>query len=331
MKTTFQVSFILMVLFCLTGSTASAKIWRVNDHVGHAGKVTGFTTAQAAHDAANAGDSIILEPSQNTYGDLTITKKLIIIGTGYFLNQNPKTKWNRFSPSTLTTVNFGTNSENSQMMGISCLGTLQIYTSNITIIKNLVFGNASISQLIDPISNVIIRGNYLCGSFYSDGQLQNIIIENNIIDYTAAYVAKTFNVVVEYNGIFKNNVLRCRQDNYYPDYLSVDNFLVQNNIICDGYFNPDHNKYSYNISDNKAFGDQNGNQQNIYSGSLFQGTGSPDGQYMLKVGSPAIGAGFEGVDCGVFGGPNPYVLSGIPPIPAIYDYLIGGNGSQENE
>jgi hypothetical protein len=31
-----------------------------------------------------------------------------------------------------------------------------------------------------------------------------------------------------------------------------------------------------------------------------------------------LGAGFGGVDVGIFGGPEPYVLSGIPPIPTIY-------------
>jgi hypothetical protein len=31
--------------------------------------------------------------------------------------------------------------------------------------------------------------------------------------------------------------------------------------------------------------------------------------------SPGLGAGFGGTDCGIFGGAEPYVLSGIPPIP----------------
>ncbi|MEQ1554417.1 MAG: hypothetical protein ABL929_09580, partial [Ferruginibacter sp.] len=49
---------------------------------------------------------------------------------------------------------------------------------------------------------------------------------------------------------------------------------------------------------------------------------STDGQWRLKAGSPAIAAGETvlGItpDCGAYGTADPYVLSGIPPIPTIY-------------
>ena len=48
---------------------------------------------------------------------------------------------------------------------------------------------------------------------------------------------------------------------------------------------------------------------------------------VLKTGSPAIGAGMNGVDCGIFGGNQPYVLSGIPPIPSIFEINYTAVGS----
>jgi hypothetical protein len=45
---------------------------------------------------------------------------------------------------------------------------------------------------------------------------------------------------------------------------------------------------------------------------------STDGQWQLKTGSPAIGAGLSGEDCGIFGGNTPYHLSGLPATPSIY-------------
>jgi len=51
---------------------------------------------------------------------------------------------------------------------------------------------------------------------------------------------------------------------------------------------------------------------------------SDDERYKLKAGSPAIGAGVSGVDCGAFGGVTPYVLSGLPPFPRIYEATIPG-------
>jgi hypothetical protein len=55
-----------------------------------------------------------------------------------------------------------------------------------------------------------------------------------------------------------------------------------------------------------------------YCWNFGHGGNSTDGQWQLKVGSPAIGAGEGGTDIGMFGGEYPYVLSGLPPIPAIY-------------
>jgi hypothetical protein len=56
--------------------------------------------------------------------------------------------------------------------------------------------------------------------------------------------------------------------------------------------------------------------------TLFMLTGNEDAKYILKEGSPAKGAGVNGVDCGIFGGDEPYVLSGIPPIPTIYEAIV---------
>jgi hypothetical protein len=89
---------------------------------------------------------------------------------------------------------------------------------------------------------------------------------------------------------------------------------VQNNIFRGEVFvYGSNNIVSNNVTDN---------------GQVFVGTGSTDGQWQLKPGSPAIGAGVGGVDCGMFGGDSPYVLSGIPSIPTIYFFnapLEGGN------
>ncbi|MFH0882855.1 MAG: right-handed parallel beta-helix repeat-containing protein, partial [bacterium] len=58
------------------------------------------------------------------------------------------------------------------------------------------------------------------------------------------------------------------------------------------------------------------------------GTGSTDSQWQLAVDSPAEGVGVGGVDCGMFGGNDPYVLSGIPPIPTITHFFAPSTASQ---
>ncbi|RZL18408.1 MAG: hypothetical protein EOO96_27415 [Pedobacter sp.] len=61
-------------------------------------------------------------------------------------------------------------------------------------------------------------------------------------------------------------------------------------------------------------------------GTVFIGKGtgiSSDGQWKLKAGSPAIGAGYGStpttpIDAGMFSGNTPYVLAGQPSMPSIY-------------
>ena len=72
------------------------------------------------------------------------------------------------------------------------------------------------------------------------------------------------------------------------------------------------------------------NLYNQVKTNIFKLSGSTDENWQLKSGSPAIGYGSNGDDCGVFGGPMYYVLSGLPwPLPRIIEADIpsGGNGN----
>ncbi len=107
-------------------------------------------------------------------------------------------------------------------------------------------------------------------------------------------------------------------------------FIFQNSIFLDAQFS----NFSNTIFQHCLFSDGPGvtGANNLFNVAFAPGninsvfTGSPrtvagettDGKFRLKPGSPAIGAGIDGVDLGIFGGPNPYKLSGIPSIPTIY-------------
>ena len=64
--------------------------------------------------------------------------------------------------------------------------------------------------------------------------------------------------------------------------------------------------------------------------TVFVGSGSTDGQWQLAEDSPARETGHNNVDMGIFGGPTPYVLSGIPAIPTIYSFQAPSIGSTED-
>ena len=132
----------------------------------------------------------------------------------------------------------------------------------------------------------------------------NILVINN---YFAGYVS----IGANFSGIFANNIFA------YP--TTIYNSTLVNNIALHS-VSLTNCLSTYNIGNSTQFGNQNGNQQNVAQSSLFVGLSgnSTDGQWQLKPGSPAIGAGEGGTDIGIFGGEMPYKISGLPPIPAIY-------------
>lgn len=317
------------IILCLNSMEVSAKIWRVNNR---SGITADFTTAQAANDGATAGDSVFLEPSPTSYGNLTISKKIIVIGTGYFLTENPETQWKTNWPSSLENVTISSGGSYSQVMGVTINFGVTINAQNVTIKRNYVY-----PYLIINSSNVTITGNFIymnysSGGFNAGNGNHDIYISNNIFTcYTSYYYQPpTISGSVTSNGGFMNNVIIGAYSSYSYSQLYLSNYIVQNNILSSCTFSPSTNDYSYNIADNTSFGNLNGNQQNVNMTNVFLNTGSTDGRYQLKAGSPAIGAGFGGTDCGVFGGLNPYVLSGLPAVPAIYDFIIGNTGNQVN-
>ena len=78
-----------------------------------------------------------------------------------------------------------------------------------------------------------------------------------------------------------------------------------------------------NLCNETQFPASNNNQQNVDMSTVFVDHDKYiDNGYFLALGSPAIGAGFNGGDCGAFSNDfdgNPYILSGMPNIPAIFD------------
>jgi hypothetical protein len=88
-KINFYQIACIAVLAITTSNIAQARILRVNNTgISLAPRAPNilpiYVTAQAANDPAVSGDTIHIEPSGISYGNLTVTKQLVIIGNGYF-------------------------------------------------------------------------------------------------------------------------------------------------------------------------------------------------------------------------------------------------------
>lgn len=297
---------ILIVLLGITATAASAKIWRV-DNVNQAD----FSILQEAHDGAEGGDTLYVTGSVNHYGGLTLEKTLYIFGPGYFLGENPETQAN-LSPATTGggDISFNPGSEGSLIAGINDPNRIFVNTNDIVISRCKVGGEVWIG---DNSSNIIVSQNYLW-RFHQRGGNLNIFINNNIITDDLSVPASS-------SAEISNNVVNRMS--------SLHNSNVTNNIRRSTFGGGSNNQIFNNIAADDAWGTENGNQANVDMSTVFVGEGesSTDGQWQLAENSPAIGAGLGGADIGAFGGLTPYILSGIPSIPAIYFFNAPLTGS----
>lgn len=299
----------LTVCALMIASAVQATVWRVNNT---AGSSAHYTSIQAAHDAATTvnGDTLYVEASSASVGALSTSKRLTIIGTGYFLGENPQTQASPLA-SYVDYIYFQVGSQGSKVMGLS-IGYIYLYTSDIFINRCYIYTSSyPIYAVSNGVSNIIISQNYLYSYYYWNPAVyfpysaSNILVSNN-------FIYGSISTIANFSGIITNNVI-------YGE-LGAHNAVYKNNIHRFGGFTPNNSVYTHNISYSTTFGTANNNQANVDMNSVFLGaTGnSTDGQWRLSATSPAIGAGENGVDCGMFGGPFPYVLSGMPNIPSIY-------------
>ncbi|NCC74193.1 MAG: hypothetical protein EOM06_12430 [Sphingobacteriia bacterium] len=322
----------LTVLFlsCLCWLGANATSWRINSNPSVSAD---FATFQEAHDAASPGDTIYVEGAgyDYHYGEVVIDKRLIVIGPGYFLLENDSTQAHKVS------ARFRSITINPPAAGTELYG-LTIY-----------WGTSGYKGITINASNVVIARNYFESSwdriYFGEYNIQNIAIMQNFgQSITGASGFSADNVIITNNyfnsfiedvssGVITNNVVKNK--------ITASYSQIINNIL------PNSTLYPLSGSD---YGMQNYVAYNLVSGSLppnppgpgnvsnvdmnfvfidFNGNldYSTDGKWQLDPDGPAAGAGEEGVDCGMFGGLTPYVLSGLPPVPRIYEANVPLSGS----
>ena len=311
--------------------STNATVWRVNNRVN---VDADFTTLSSAVGAASANDTIYIEGSPISYGNISISKPLTIIGSGYWLNENDSLQAYQ-ETSKVGYVKFTGGSQGSVIEGVTILGSssygIQIGTDNITIRRNHIATNY-------PYGGKAV---YMLSSYNS------IIIEQNWIEPSTSYVGYAnygiyFSTYSD-NTMIRNNIINCDTNDYAifmvqdnpSSTLTITNNTIwgdietynsaqTNNILIYGtYTQGTGDLNSYNLCNGTQYPNTNSNQQNVDMSTVFENyTNYIDHGYILTAGSPATGAGLNGVDCGAYGTNDPYVLGGMPPIPAIFSFEI---------
>jgi len=330
--------FTILVLFILLCFSLQAAKYRVNNNTSAGAH---YTSLNAAHNdpLVLPGDTLYLEASSSHYAGITFTKKLVVIGPGYFLGDNPETQANIANAVIGQTV-FAAGSEGSVVMGCyffneyTAASLVKINANNIVLKRNRFYKTyGSSTGVINAVeinaSNTILVQNFIfmSGAAYyavrANDNSNNLLISNNIIYHnstTSNY--RALSMTFYCSGEITNNVFRSGID--------VQNSLVANNILIDGTVTLANCSTANNICNSTQFPAFNNNQLNVIIADVLDlSNPSNDARYKLKdvVGNPAKDAGTDGTDIGMFGGPSPYVLSGIPDVPSIYFFSAPNSGS----
>lgn len=355
MKSTKLFFLLTAVAVLFIVQQANAKIWRVNNNSNYNGTslwgdnfggTATYPVFKQLSDAnasnlvsATKGDTIYVEGSTIDYSGVVITKKLVIIGPGYFLNENPQTS-NDILEARLDNISFNAGAEGSKLIGVYVYGFygVTINVSNVLIKRCKI--DKSIT-LANSISDISVLQNYFSNidnnttsavipNFY--GFPTDFIFNNNISKKTLLLVS---NNIVRSALECKNNVFDCPAITGNPSVrMNVSSF--QNNILKTAAATVNINggtnlNVSYNISASSTgqFGTANHNIVVANMTGLFIASGTSDGKYKLRAGSAGSNNGSDGTDRGVFGGvvSNRYTLSGLAPIPVIYAISTTGVAS----
>lgn len=343
-----KLLFLLFITYSLNAQTVRRVILGMN--------------LQTEMNNATVGDIIMVEAGN--YGAITFTKQLTLIGPGYGNSQTATP-----GSAILGIVSFNSGSSGSLLTGFQT-GDINVSTSNIVVMRNycgtIKVGINDAANFWQAISNnVIIKQNFatrleiLASS--SPGQVSNFSVKNNLFStgfhlegiISGEIINNTFDanlngttfcgsLFFEYytsinisSVLIKNNIFTnlytggftCVSSNTstLELYSNITQTIFKNNII---HLTPFNGQVAANFPFNLSISDLN---------TLYQGyPNNPnvlafDARNQLAANSPAKGTGEAGTDCGAFGGDEPYVLSGVPYVPSIYELkvpqTIGQNGT----
>jgi hypothetical protein len=354
----------IFLLLILLPFLSQATVWRVN---GNEGVDADFHNLQEAVDEVLPGDTVYVEGWSGSYGLITVTQPVQIFGAGFVHSFNDSTQYNNLA-TLLDAIFFDTGSDGSSISGVQFLGETDFTAhpgigstlSNCSVIVNaccvtiescLAFGGSfgKFIGLTFNADNCVISSCLYLG--------KRVIFEIiNVVNHPQFAGAGANAVIVQNSvigGIDADNsggnesiaslmVDHCVITNIFPDLITdlnlsdAVNTNFSNNVIThndNSLIGDETCTFNHNVSRSSSVGPGSNNLINVPLENLIDfSVPHPELRFSLVEGSPALTAAFDGGECGIFGSPNPYVLSGMPGIPSIFELNVAtqGEGSTQS-
>ena len=359
MKKSILLFVATTIVAAIITQSSFAKIWRINNHSNYDGSTLwgdnfGGTAAYpvfaqidqvVAFGIVNAGDTLHVEGSTTVYSFATITKKLVIIGTGYFLTDNPNTS-NNVLATKLARIAFNAGSENSQLIGVDMVSAgnsfdrdVYINVNGITVKRCRIEGQVVFGF---PLSDVYIIQNFFPNTVVNNAINTNgnsfftpptdLVFNNNICQKTLTWGTPIANPTTMWPILQCNNNVFDGPDNLANPNLAFSTSEFKNNILMPTNakvnISASAGNVSYNIGTlSTQFGAADNNLVVPAITTIFVTSASPDGSYQVADGTVADNSGSDGTDRGAFGGTaviSRYTLSGLAAIPVVYEITTPG-------
>lgn len=309
MKRILSVAALAAVVLSAVVGTASARAWRINNVESRKAHFLDINAACASEDVQD-GDTLYLDPACALTTTQNVTKRLTIIGTGYFFTNQP------YQPATLTsTLNLRT--AGIKVVGLNSSSTVYLMGNNITLERC----KAESIRWDGTGQNATLRqcwlGNVL-GYGETDTRSANCTIENCMI------ISNDYGIVQNLmNPFIRNNYIASPYKDYTGNQYSLIRY-ISNGLIVDNIFmrtqSSCKNNVFYKLTNTSVGNNVLSCDEGTYTqfpdnvclgtheiGSLFTCNGSNDRYYEQAEGSPALS-----IEAGPFFGPYPYVFSGFP-------------------
>jgi hypothetical protein len=330
---------LLLTLLAFAPSLILAETFFVNNDTAFPADYRTFDEAFAA---AAAGDTIMLAPSPTSYGDLIITGKPVkVIGNGSTTDHPLLQPQRADIRSTITgRIYIGHThytvpppdpvdaaaSDGTLISGVVTTQGVVIWSDDCIFTNSKTFSTLTVWGDRNVISKSNIRGGLRFESHHdpvtqSTGSLvSNCIIPNQSgVNIESRCSATLTHCVIDFQTID----FAPKPDSEFSELGSavLRHCIIAKNTINSGYESDGARLHNCLIAGETPASVPS---HSIDNNNLTTTTENPvflDG-FQLAPDSPAIGAGENGIDLGIFGGSTPFEWGGVPAIPLIQDFHI---------
>lgn len=344
-----KLNLVVLALFVAASAHAQTSYYRVNNNAGITGVHENDLTAALTLGSSDPAPEVVLivEGSDTKYDagvTIIVDFPVTIYGTGYFLAENPQTQADP-RDSEIGNIVFNAGAAGSKMYGIRAQN-ITVNADDITISKCYVTDSdpaLDCGILVNgddaTISKNFIEGENSISVLRLNGATNATVI-NNFVHNTDPLGSTNMRMTGGSTGVVLYNSFWGGIDNVFS------NAVVEGNFFLGSEFS---DVSSSNLTVN-ANADTSGflalsyagppHETGVYPDSVFCIAALPpessDGQYQTNLslwdepgGNPNPFYDYVNMvtNFGMYGGADPYLLSGMPRIPSVYMYTGSGSGT----